>query len=70
MKYTRIEYWDGCPVVIENGLPTRKVGQYRGNSGRAKPTKADGARDGDELFDTDTGTAYIFDEETGAWVEV
>lgn len=67
MKYTKIVYIGGNPTAILEDGTTRRVAQYRGDSSRPKPTDA---KDGDELYETDTKKAYIFNGNSGNWVEV
>lgn len=69
-KYTRIQEVGGNECVVdEYGHVVRKVTLYVGNSTRPRPTKADGAKDGDKLWERDTGFIGSFDEDTGEWVE-
>lgn len=74
MKYTRIIEENGSRYcVIDRGdgkIEKTKCEQWRGNSGRTKPKYADGARDGHELVETDTGNWYVFDEEIDDWLPV
>ena len=71
MKYTKTITINGDEhVVDEHGYPVRKVATYYGNSGRPKPTYADGAREPDRLVEDDTGARFVFDEEIMDWEEV
>ena len=71
MKYTKVMEIGGNEWVVDaNNNPVRRVATYYGNSGRPKPTYEEGARDADRLMETDTGKAYVFDEDTKAWAEV
>ena len=67
MEYTKVIQFGGNECVMLPDGTTRRVATYYGGSGRAKPTYADGARDADRLLETDTGKAYIFDEELDGW---
>ena len=48
-------------MITYNRLVTR----YYANSDEEKPTA--GVRNGDTLYETDTGFLYMFDEENGIW---
>ena len=51
-------------VVDESNLQTRRVAEYYGNSGDAKPARAKNA---DRFIEMDTGKLYLFDEDSGNW---
>lgn len=74
MKYTRIIEENGSRYcVIDRGdgkIEKVKCTEFRGNSGRVKPKFADGARDGQELLETDTGKVFVFDEEIDDWNQI
>ena len=71
MKYTKVMEIGGNEWVVDaNNDTVRRVATYYGNSGRNKPTYEEGARDADRLMETDTGKAYVFDEDTKSWNEV
>lgn len=70
-EFTRIVDIGGNETVVDkHNQPIRKVAYYFGNSTRTRPKKADGAKDGDKLFESDTGFVGMFDEDIDDWVEV
>lgn len=71
MNYTKIIEIGGNEFVVDKfNNPIRKVATYYGGSTRTRPTYEDGARDADRLMETDTGKAFIFDEDSKSWMEV
>lgn len=69
-KYTRVIDIGGNKCALLPDGTTRRVTEYYGNSGRTKPKYANGARDGDQLLETDTRKVYIFDEDIDDWREL
>lgn len=70
-KYTRIQEVGGNECVVdEYNHVVRKVTRYEINSSQDYPTKADGVKDGDQLWVRDTGFIAVYDDGLGNWVEV
>lgn len=70
-KYTKVMEIGGNEWVVDaNNNPVRRVATYYGNSGRPRPTYADGARDADRLVEEDTGVVGVFDEDIMDWREM
>lgn len=70
MKFTKmVEIGGNMTAILEDGT-TRRHAIWFGDSARTKPTKADGARDGDELYESDTKKAFVFNESRESWDEV
>lgn len=67
MKFTKmVEFGGNMTAILEDGT-IRRHAIWFGDSTRAKPTKADGARDGDELYESDTKKGFVFNENTESW---
>lgn len=70
-KFTKIISIGGNRCAVqEDGktLPTpRRVAYWYGDSSRTKPKLADGARDGDELYEDDTKKGYVFNANIDDW---
>ena len=67
MKFTKmVEIGGNMTAILEDGT-TRRHAIWYGDSTRPKPTKADGAKDGDELYEDDTKKGYTFNENFDEW---
>ena len=70
MNFTKFVEIGGNTCAVEADGKTRRRAEWFGDSTRLKPTRAEGARDGDVLFESDTKKVYAFNENAGSWGEV
>lgn len=56
------------PTGESNPLPTQLTGSYVRLSTEAKPTEADGVKDGNDLLEIDTKKVFVFYQ--GEWREI
>lgn len=63
---TRFIEIDGVPYGC-NGETKTKRGEYFGKSSDVKPV--DGVANADIFYEMDTKKCYLFDGDTGAWIE-
>ena len=67
MKFTKMVEIGGNMTAIEEDGTTRRHMIWFGDSTRPRPTKADGVRDGNELYESDTQKWFVFNENTESW---
>lgn len=70
MKFTKLVEIGGNLTAIQTDGTTRRHVLWFGDSTRDKPTMADGAKDSDSLYESDTRKAYVFNGKTESWDEV
>lgn len=71
MKFTKIVYIGGNPcreIIVDGTVQHDRVAYYHGDTTRPLPRKADGAKDGDQLYMDDTQNGYTFNERTDLWM--